>query len=85
MLVVIVDLLKAPNSFTSANTIGDYHSEMDANNFTKYIQEKLIPNLPTNSILVLDNAPYHSRQIDKPLTPAADFTLRQQYGENDRL
>ncbi|KAJ4436098.1 hypothetical protein ANN_18725 [Periplaneta americana] len=31
--------------------------------------QQLIPNLPPQSVIVLDNAPYHSIQIDKPLTP----------------
>lgn len=41
---------------------GDYHDEMDNNNYTKWLSEKLIPNLPPNSIVVIDNAPYHSKQ-----------------------
>ncbi|XP_072947700.1 uncharacterized protein [Epargyreus clarus] len=48
------------------STTGDYHNEMDASNFTKWIKEKLIPNLPPNGIIVMDNAPYHSKQANKP-------------------
>ncbi|CAF4940522.1 unnamed protein product [Pieris macdunnoughi] len=48
------------------STTGDYHDEMDASNFTKWIKEKLIPNLPPNGIIVMDNAPYHSKQANKP-------------------
>lgn len=44
---------------------GDYHDEMDNTNFTKWLNERLLPNLPPGSIIVLDNAPYHSKQIDK--------------------
>ncbi|KAF9423397.1 hypothetical protein HW555_001206, partial [Spodoptera exigua] len=50
---------------------GDYHHEMNTANFKKWILEKLIPNLPLNSIVVLDNAPYHSTQIEKPPTGVA--------------
>ena len=35
---------------------GDYHKEMNAVNFTKWLTEKLIPNLSPNSAIVLDNA-----------------------------
>ncbi|CAH2101316.1 unnamed protein product [Euphydryas editha] len=45
---------------------GDYHHEIDASNFTKWIKEKLILNLPPNGIIVMDNVPYHSKQANKP-------------------
>lgn len=44
---------------------------MDTENYTKWLTEKLIPNLPPNSIVVIDNAPYHSKQLNKPPTMAA--------------
>jgi transposase len=34
-------------------------------NFEKWVRDKLIPSLPTNSVVVMDNAPYHSIQVDK--------------------
>lgn len=52
-----------PNSlliFTGTNKQEDYHSEMNRTNFTKWVTEKLIPNLEYPSIIVMDNAPYHS-------------------------
>lgn len=51
--------------------IGDYHNEMDTNNFLKWLREKLIPNLPPNGKVVIDNAPYHSTQSVKAPTSAA--------------
>nr|XP_021195243.2 uncharacterized protein LOC110379770 [Helicoverpa armigera] len=44
---------------------GDYHDEMDTINFVKWLNEKLLPNLPPNGIVVIDNAPYHSTQAEK--------------------
>lgn len=44
---------------------GDYHDEMDTKNFVKWLNEKLLPNLPPNGIVVIDNAPYHSTQAEK--------------------
>ncbi|XP_045506272.1 uncharacterized protein LOC123702539 [Colias croceus] len=44
---------------------------MDTDNFVKWLKEKLIPNLPPNGIVVIDNAPYHSRQSIKAPTSAS--------------
>ena len=45
--------------FKAKSTTGDYHSEMNFENFKKWLQEKLLPNLQPNSVIVLDNAAYH--------------------------
>jgi hypothetical protein len=45
---------------------GDYHGQMNAANFEKWAVEKLVPYLPAQSVIVLDNAPYHCLQNDKP-------------------
>lgn len=39
---------------------GDYHSNMNAANYQKWVKEKLLPNLPPQSVLVIDNASYHN-------------------------
>jgi hypothetical protein len=44
---------------------GDYHGQMNSVNFEKCVTEKLLLNLPPCSVVVLDNAPYHSVQVDK--------------------
>lgn len=54
--------------FKSGNKTGDYHSEMNFENFMKWFSEKLIPNLPEKSVIVIDNAPYHNVVLDKPPT-----------------
>lgn len=56
--------------FTGANKNADYHSEMNKSNFTKWVEQKLIPNLPPASIVVMDNAPYHSAMLNKAPTSA---------------
>ena len=43
----------------------DYHQDMNANVFENCFPEKLIPNLPEKSVVILDNAYYHCRQVDK--------------------
>ena len=40
--------------------LGDYHDEMSSATFEEWWNEKLLPNIPSNSIIVMDNAPYHS-------------------------
>ena len=47
---------------------GDYHGQMDGSNFEKWYNKKLLPNLPSNSIIVMDNASYHSVQTDRAPT-----------------
>ena len=43
----------------------DYHKNMDSDVLEEWFEFSLIPNLKTNSIIVLDNASYHSRQLNK--------------------
>lgn len=49
----------------ASKTTGDYHHNMNKANYQKWLKEILIPNLPANSVIVLDNASYHNVQIDK--------------------
>jgi hypothetical protein len=39
---------------------GDYHGKMNSDNFEKWVNGKVIPNLATPSV-VMDNAPYHGK------------------------
>lgn len=51
--------------FTSGCKSGDYHDEMNFENFSKWLREQYLPNLPPNSVVVLDNASYHNVQLEK--------------------
>ncbi|XP_063533653.1 uncharacterized protein LOC134743952 [Cydia strobilella] len=51
--------------YKSTDTTGDYHKEMNSENYEKWVKNQLIPNLPTNSVLVVDNAPYHNKYTEK--------------------
>ena len=59
--------------FKSGLKTGDYHDEMNFKNYEKWLKEKLIPNLPPKSVLVIDNAPYHNKQINK--APNSNSTI----------
>lgn len=39
---------------------GDYHTNMNWENFSKWFQEKLLKNIPKNPIILMNNAPYHN-------------------------
>ena len=54
--------------FKAKQKTGDYHDEMNFENFSKWAEERLIPNLPPNGIIIMDNAPYHSVLDNKPPT-----------------
>jgi len=46
--------------FKSTKKTGDYHGQMNAQLFQKWFVEKLLPNLPENALIVMDNASYHN-------------------------
>lgn len=46
--------------FKSTRKTGDYHGQMDGDNFKKWFEEKLLPNIPSKSNIILDNASYHN-------------------------
>ena len=54
--------------FKSGLKTGDYHQDMNSENFARWLEMKLIPNLPPNSVIVLDNASYHNLQVNRPPT-----------------
>ncbi|KAK3858763.1 hypothetical protein Pcinc_035075 [Petrolisthes cinctipes] len=50
--------------YTARNTSGDYHGEMNAQLFHRWLATKLLPSLGEPSVLVIDNAPYHSQLME---------------------
>lgn len=52
---------KAGLVFKAGTTTGDYHGQMNKENFEKWLKEHLFRNVPQEGcVIVLDNAPYHS-------------------------
>ena len=49
----------AKNVFKSTRKTGDYHGQMNADQFQKWFSKMLLPNIPPNSIIIMDNASYH--------------------------
>ncbi|XP_064087409.1 uncharacterized protein LOC135202086 [Macrobrachium nipponense] len=50
--------------YPAKSTSGDYHGEMTGELFIRWLTTQLLPLLPEPSVLVFDNAPYHSQLID---------------------
>jgi transposase len=50
--------------FKSGSKSGDYHDDMNFENYQKWLRTQLIPNLPARSVLLVDNASYHNKQYD---------------------
>lgn len=48
---------------------GDYHGEMNGELFLRWLTTQLLPSLPEPSVLVLDNAPYHSQLTEESRCP----------------
>ncbi len=48
------------------------NSEINSEKFENWLQNKLLPNLPPNSIVVFDNASTHSKQYNKPPLQSAN-------------
>ena len=46
--------------FKSTKKTGDYHGQMNFELFKKWFCEKLLPNIPERSLIILDNASYHN-------------------------
>ncbi|CAH2094193.1 unnamed protein product [Euphydryas editha] len=52
---------------------------MSYDNYIKWLNEKLLPNLPERSIIVLDNASYHNTRAEKMPTSATNKADMQQW------
>lgn len=51
--------------FASKSRCADYHGEMNHVNFINWFENKLLINLEEPSIIIMDNAPYHSSILEK--------------------
>jgi transposase len=46
--------------FASSKKTTDYHTSMNWKAFSEWFENKLLPNIPENSIIIMDNAQYHN-------------------------
>jgi transposase len=64
---------------------GDYHEQMNRENYVRWLEDKLIPNIPPNTVLVIDNAPYHNIQSDKAPTSNSKKVEMQLWLDRKRI
>lgn len=57
--------------FEAKKKAGDYHGQMGWENFSRWLVEQLLPNIPKNSIIVMDNASYHNA-LEKSSFPTSN-------------
>ncbi|KAH6944319.1 hypothetical protein HPB50_002692 [Hyalomma asiaticum] len=55
----------------------DYHSEVDGLRFERWFTEQLLPSIEPRSVIVMDNAPYHSVLLEKlPSTSSREADIQ---------
>ena len=71
--------------FKSTRKTGDYHGQMNAELFEKWFKEKLLPNIPNNSNIIMDNASYHNllSEISPPTTLCSKEKIKIWFNSND--
>ena len=50
--------------FKSGELSGDYHDDMNHENFMQWVSKQLKTNLPPNVVVVCDNASYHNVRVE---------------------
>ena len=62
--------------FEAKRRTGDYHGQMNWNNFSKWFETQLIPNIPEGAVVILDNARYHNVLVED-FFPSASSTKEE--------
>jgi transposase len=62
--------------FQAKQRTGDYHGQMNSANFAKWFTEQLLPNIPPQSLIFMDNAPYHN-ELAEDAFPTVKSTKSQ--------
>jgi len=57
--------------FQAKKRTGDYHGQMNFQNFRKWFVESLLPRIPDRSLIVMDNAPYHNVYVEGTFYPTS--------------
>jgi hypothetical protein len=57
--------------FKSVTKSGDYHHEMNFDNYERWLKTKLIPNLPPNSVLLMYSTAYHNIRLNQAPTSSS--------------
>jgi hypothetical protein len=70
--------------FQAHRRTGDYHGAMNENNFLTWWSTQLLPNIPDNAVIMMDNAPYHNMFLEDGVPPLSSkkVVLQQWLHEN---
>jgi len=72
--------------FKSTRKTGDYHGQMNWDLFEKWFTEMLLPNIPKNSLIIMDNAPYHNTLSEhSPPTPLCSKKRIMEWLEQNKI
>ena len=72
--------------FQAKSNSGDYHGSMDEENFTKWFTKQLLPNIPDNAVIIMDNASYHNTYKEDGVPPLnSKKIILQQWLEENKI
>jgi len=72
--------------FKSTRKTGDYHGQMNLDLFKKWLTEMLLPNIPKNSLIIMDNASYHNTLSEySPPTPLCSKKKIMEWLEQNKI
>ena len=71
--------------FVSKKKSDDYHDEMNAQHFLEWFEKTLLPRIPSNSIIVMDNAKYHNTVAEKVPTKSSTKKVMQTWLERHQI
>lgn len=72
--------------FKSTRKTGDYHGQMNWELFKKWFTQKLLPNIPAHSLIIMDNAPYHNILSEQsPPTPQSAKQKIKEWLEQNKI
>lgn len=71
--------------FEAKRRTGDYHGQMNWENFSTWFKTQLLPKIPDNSLIVMDNAKYHNVLADDafPKGTSSKEELQEWLGKNN--
>ncbi len=71
--------------FQANRCTGDYHGSMEEENFMKWFTTQLLPNIADNSVIIMDNAPYHNMLLEDnvPILMSKKSVLQKWLTDND--
>ena len=72
--------------FKSTRKTGDYHGQMNLDLFRKWFTEMLLPNIPKDSLIIMDNASYHNTLSEhSPPTPLCSKKKIMEWLEHNKI